>query len=140
MIAAQISLINQNAKRYWSSMNTSSGTTSLWSDLPSTTSSAQVSNAYTRLRSMALAYATTGSQYQGNAALLSALFTFLPLLLMAFAVTQAQRWSADEEEGRSGDRNENATHLGRLLRPPGRVAMVGACPTDRRRHRVRHST
>ena len=32
--------------------------------------------------------------------ILSALFSFLPLLLMAFAVTQASRWSADEEEGR----------------------------------------
>jgi len=72
-IAAQLFLIGQNAKTYWSSMNTSSGTPSLWPDLPSTTSSAQVSNAYTRLRSMALAYATTGSQYQGNADLLSAL-------------------------------------------------------------------
>ena len=72
-IAAQISLTDQNVKKYWSSMNTSSGTPSLWSDLPSTTSSAQVSDAYTRLRWMALAYATTGSQYQGNAALLSAL-------------------------------------------------------------------
>ncbi|GHO46640.1 ABC transporter permease subunit [Ktedonospora formicarum] len=34
-----------------------------------------------------------------NATLLSALFAFLPLLLMAFAITQATRWSADEEEG-----------------------------------------
>src|SRR5947209_20086427 len=73
LIAAQLFLIGQNAKTYWSSMNTSSGTPSLWSDLPSTTSSARVSNAYARLRSMALAYATTGCQYQGNAHLLSAL-------------------------------------------------------------------
>ncbi|MEJ2666886.1 MAG: ABC transporter permease subunit [Deinococcales bacterium] len=35
-----------------------------------------------------------------NEALLGALFGFLPLLIMAFAVTQATRWSADEEEGR----------------------------------------
>jgi len=35
-----------------------------------------------------------------NATILSALFVFLPLLLMAFAVTQANRWSADEEDGR----------------------------------------
>ena len=41
-----------------------------------------------------------GGDVATNAALLSALFSFLPLLLMAFAVTQAQRWSADEEEGR----------------------------------------
>lgn len=35
-----------------------------------------------------------------NATLLSALFSLLPVLLMAFAVTQANRWSADEEDGR----------------------------------------
>src|SRR6266516_1649716 len=34
------------------------------------------------------------------ATILSALFTFLPLLLMAFAVTQVNRWAADEEDGR----------------------------------------
>ena len=41
-----------------------------------------------------------GSDAATNAAILSALFIFLPLLLMAFAVTQANRWSADEEDGR----------------------------------------
>jgi ABC-2 type transport system permease protein len=35
-----------------------------------------------------------------NATILNALFILLPLLLMAFAVTQASRWSADEEDGR----------------------------------------
>jgi ABC-2 type transport system permease protein len=35
-----------------------------------------------------------------NANLLSALFVLLPLLLMAFAVTQANSWAADEDEGR----------------------------------------
>jgi ABC-2 type transport system permease protein len=41
-----------------------------------------------------------GGDLTANATLLSALFSFLPLLLMAFAVTQANRWSADEEDGR----------------------------------------
>jgi ABC-2 type transport system permease protein len=41
-----------------------------------------------------------GGDVATNAAILSALFAFLPLLLMAFAVTQASRWSADEEDGR----------------------------------------
>jgi ABC-2 type transport system permease protein len=35
-----------------------------------------------------------------NANLLSALFVLLPLLMMAFAVTQANHWGTDEEEGR----------------------------------------
>ncbi len=41
-----------------------------------------------------------GSDLTTNATILSFLFVFLPLLLMAFAVTQASRWSADEDEGR----------------------------------------
>jgi ABC-2 type transport system permease protein len=41
-----------------------------------------------------------GSDIATNATILSSLFVFLPLLLMAFAVTQANRWSADEEDGR----------------------------------------
>lgn len=41
-----------------------------------------------------------GSDPSTNATLLSFFFVFLPLLLMAFAVTQANRWSADEEDGR----------------------------------------
>jgi len=35
-----------------------------------------------------------------NAGLLSAMFVFLPLFLMAFAVTQVNGWSADEQDGR----------------------------------------
>ena len=41
-----------------------------------------------------------GGDLTTNATILSALFIFLPLLLMAFAVTQASRWAADEEDGR----------------------------------------
>ncbi|MBJ7600320.1 MAG: hypothetical protein DLM67_10480 [Candidatus Nephthysia bennettiae] len=35
-----------------------------------------------------------------NASFLSAMFVLLPLALMAFAVTQVNRWSADEQDGR----------------------------------------
>ena len=41
-----------------------------------------------------------GGDLVTNATILSAFFALLPLLLMAFAVTQANRWSADEEDGR----------------------------------------
>lgn len=40
-----------------------------------------------------------GGDLATNATILSALFVLLPLLLMAFAVTQANHWSADEEDG-----------------------------------------
>jgi ABC-2 type transport system permease protein len=41
-----------------------------------------------------------GSDVVTNASILSAVFVFLPLMLAAFAVTQANRWAADEEDGR----------------------------------------
>jgi ABC-2 type transport system permease protein len=40
-----------------------------------------------------------GGDVNFNASLLSFLFLILPVLLMAFAVTQASRWAADEEDG-----------------------------------------
>jgi len=41
-----------------------------------------------------------GGDVSINAGFLSAMFFFLPLFLMAFAVTQVHRWSADEQDGR----------------------------------------
>ncbi len=41
-----------------------------------------------------------GGSFASSATILSTLFVFLPVLLMAFAITQANRWSADEEDGR----------------------------------------
>ena len=42
----------------------------------------------------------SGGNADINAGLLSALFIFLPLFLMAFVVTQVNGWSADEQDGR----------------------------------------
>jgi ABC-2 type transport system permease protein len=41
-----------------------------------------------------------GGDVSVNAGFLSAMFIFLPLFLMAFAVTQVSSWSADEQDGR----------------------------------------
>jgi len=41
-----------------------------------------------------------GGDASVNAGLLSAMFFFLPVLLMAFAVTQVNGWSGDEQDGR----------------------------------------
>jgi ABC-2 type transport system permease protein len=41
-----------------------------------------------------------GGDVNVNEGFLSAMFIFLPLFLMAFAVTQVNRWSADEQDGR----------------------------------------
>jgi len=42
----------------------------------------------------------SGGDVSLNAGFLSAMFFFLPLFLMAFAVTQVNRWAADEQDGR----------------------------------------
>jgi ABC-2 type transport system permease protein len=59
-----------------------------------------------------------------NAGFLSALFVLLPLLLMAFAVTQVNRWSADEQEGRLD--LVLATPQSRLSVLLGRFAALGS--------------
>ena len=41
-----------------------------------------------------------GGDANFNAGFLSAMFVFLPMFLMAFAVTQVNGWSADEQDGR----------------------------------------
>lgn len=41
-----------------------------------------------------------GGKIGANATFLSAMFQLLPIMLMAFAVTQVNRWAADEEDGR----------------------------------------
>lgn len=41
-----------------------------------------------------------GGNAAANGTLLSFFFIFMPVLLMAYAVTQASRWAADEEDGR----------------------------------------
>jgi ABC-2 type transport system permease protein len=65
----------------------------------------QTENQLTNLYASSPALATLigkvgGGDASTNATLLSFLFVILPVLLMAFAVTQASRWASDEEEGR----------------------------------------
>jgi hyaluronate lyase len=63
------SSIASTANGYWGSMNTSPSRTSLWSDLPFGSVSANLVSTFQRLQAMALAWATPGSWLQGNAAL-----------------------------------------------------------------------
>ena len=69
LVKSRLSNIETTASNYWSSMKKSVGRTTLWSDLTSTNESGQISTAYSRLRSMALAYATYGSTLRSNATL-----------------------------------------------------------------------
>lgn len=54
---------------YWDTMDLSVGRTTLWPDLSDTSVSANVTEAYNRLKAMALAYTVTGSSLNGNAQL-----------------------------------------------------------------------
>ncbi|MFD2330941.1 polysaccharide lyase family 8 super-sandwich domain-containing protein [Cohnella sp. GCM10020058] len=65
-IAFKLNAVSQTS---WASMDKSSGRTFLWSDMASTTNSSQITNAYGRLRGMALAYRTYGSSVYGDQAL-----------------------------------------------------------------------
>jgi hyaluronate lyase len=70
-VAAELSSIASAANSTWSSMDKSPTRTFLWSDQASTTDSSHLTNSYTRLRGMALAYSTPGCSLQGNATLLA---------------------------------------------------------------------
>ncbi|WP_057315571.1 polysaccharide lyase family 8 super-sandwich domain-containing protein [Paenibacillus sp. Soil766] len=70
-IANQITALTAKAQTNWDSMIKTADRAALWSDLASTSNSAQITSAYTRLKEMAIAYATVGSSLQNNAALLA---------------------------------------------------------------------
>jgi len=71
-----------------------------------------------------------GSSTQLNGLLLGAMFELMPVLLMAFAVTQVNRWSADEDEGRleivlSTPQSRPAVLLGRFAALATATLIVG---------------
>jgi len=63
------SVTNDKAAGFWDTLNKADNRTFLWSDLTSTTNSAQITTAYSRLKSMALAYLLPGSSLHRNLAL-----------------------------------------------------------------------
>jgi hyaluronate lyase len=67
------SSVANTANGYWSSMNTNSSRTYLWSDLPFGSVSANIVSTYQRLQAMALAWAMPGSSLQNNSSLASAI-------------------------------------------------------------------
>ena len=71
-----------------------------------------------------------GGKLGANATILSALFQILPILLMAFAVTQVNRWAADEEDGRldlvlATPQSRLAVILGRFAALATATALIG---------------
>ncbi len=69
LVKSRLTSITNTALSYWNSMDKSGTNTFLWSNLTSTTDSGEISTAYSRLRAMALAYATYGSYLRSNASL-----------------------------------------------------------------------
>ena len=70
-VTARLTSLKNSANSYWSSMDKSASRTYLWSDAASTTVSADLTTAHSRLRTMALAYATVGCPLFTNATLLA---------------------------------------------------------------------
>lgn len=68
-ISAALTSLDATANGYNSTMDKSPTRTYLWSDLPGTSNSSQITSGYGRLRAMALAYSTYGSSLYGNATL-----------------------------------------------------------------------
>ena len=68
-VAASVNQVVNSANSAWSSMNTSSGATYLWSDLTDFTKSATTDSNFGRLLTMATAYAQPGNSLQGSASL-----------------------------------------------------------------------
>ena len=71
LVISKLNSLANSANSSWSSMDKSPGRTYLWSDLASTTVSSDITDNYSRLRAMAIAYATPGCSLAGNAALLA---------------------------------------------------------------------
>ena len=69
-VAARLTSIANAANSNWASMDKSPTRTKLWTDLASTTISSHITSSYSRLRAMALAWATPGCSLFGNASLL----------------------------------------------------------------------
>ncbi|WP_025849049.1 polysaccharide lyase family 8 super-sandwich domain-containing protein [Paenibacillus ehimensis] len=63
------SVSNAEQTGFWNKLNTAAGRTYLWSDLASTTVSAQMTSNFSRLRTMAVAYKTPYSALYNNPAL-----------------------------------------------------------------------
>jgi hyaluronate lyase len=70
-IHAHLAGIESSARASWNGLNKDPGRTALWQSSPNATSSAQITSAWSRLKSMALAWATPGQDLYGDAALLA---------------------------------------------------------------------
>ena len=65
-VASSLKKLGSSANSYWATMDKSPARAFLWADLASTTDTGHIKESYERLKTMALAYATSGSSLRGN--------------------------------------------------------------------------
>lgn len=97
-----VSSITSAANSDWSSMNTNSTRTDLWSDLPLGSVSANITSTFQRLQAMALAWATPGSSLQGNTTLAAAIAGGLDWMntnVYTATATEYDNWFHWEDSG-----------------------------------------
>ena len=68
-VASSLSSLSSLANSYWSTMDRSPNHDFLWADLADPIDTGDITESYSRLKSMALAYATPGSSLKGNVSL-----------------------------------------------------------------------
>ena len=78
--SAAIAGVNAQTQAWLSSIQTGSGATALWSDLPLGSVSANISTTFSRLKSLASAYVIPGTNYTGSSSLASTILAGLDFL------------------------------------------------------------
>lgn len=79
-IAAKRLEVNTKAQKYWTEMNKEAGRTCLWNDLCSAANSSHITDSYTRIKDMAIAYETPGTALAGDPMLLGDMLSALDWL------------------------------------------------------------
>jgi hyaluronate lyase len=72
-IVAAVTYTYNNANNAWKSMNTTPGSSYLWSDLTNFSKSATIDSMYSRIEAMAIGYAQPNNPLYGNSSLLQAI-------------------------------------------------------------------
>ncbi|MBF9069669.1 polysaccharide lyase family 8 super-sandwich domain-containing protein [Streptacidiphilus fuscans] len=93
--APAITGLNAEAAAFLASIQTGSGRTSLWSDLPLGSVSANMTTTFSRLKTLALAWAIPGTDYTGSASLaatVASALDFMTSSVYAPGITPYNNW------------------------------------------------
>ncbi|HTJ71665.1 MAG TPA: polysaccharide lyase family 8 super-sandwich domain-containing protein [Actinospica sp.] len=95
IFATALAGLNAEAEAYLSTLESGSGITSLWPDLPLGSASANLTSTFNRLLTLALAYVTPGTDYTGSSSLATSIvdaLTFMVTGPYASTVTPYGNW------------------------------------------------